>query len=367
MNNDLRGSATGMTYVIFLTGILFLSFTAPWQKLSNFDPATGAFMRCLIGTICLIPFAFIEAKKIGTLTKKGVWLSILAGLVLGIDFTAWNYSIFFVGSGIASILLNIQVIMLPALAFFVDRERIPFSYYFIAPIMLAGVILAGGSLEGFFHGGSLEDSIIPANSPKTVFGAGIMAVGTICGLTSGFCYGIYLFASRRAGRVGNGQVVQPILISSAAQLIAPAIWAFLITKQGFIFDTGVMIDTAEGIKAMHLPKEAIEGVKSVTDKVALGDPITATNWMWMIVLGTAGQAAAWTFAQHGSVKLNPTLGAGLLILSPIATVALIGPFMFGESSTMLQKIGVVIALLAVAYQNGLLQALWGKISGKKAE
>lgn len=358
MNNDLRGSATGMTYVIFLTGILFLSFTAPWQKLSNFDPATGAFMRCLIGTICLIPFAFVEAKKIGTLTKKGVWLSILAGLVLGIDFTAWNYSIFFVGSGIASILLNIQVIMLPALAFFVDRERIPFSYYFIAPIMLAGVILAGGALE---------NGIVDPNGPQVVFGTGIMAVGTICGLTSGFCYGIYLFASRRAGRVGNGQVVQPILISSAAQLIAPLVWAYVITGNGFIFDQGVMVDTALGIKAMHLPQDAIEGVTSPFGNVALGDAITGRNWMWMIVLGTAGQAAAWTFAQHGSIKLNPTLGAGLLILSPIATVALIGPLMFGESSSLLQKVGVVMALLAVAYQNGLLQALWGKISGKKAE
>lgn len=354
-NNDLRGNATAMTYVIFLVGILFLSFTAPWQKLSNFDPATGAFMRCLIGTVCLIPFAIMEAKKIGKLTKKGVMLSILAGLVLGIDFTAWNYSIYFVGSGIASILLNIQVIMLPALAFITDKERIPFSYYFIAPIMLAGVILAGGALE---------NGIVDPNGPQTVFGFGIMAVGTVCGLTSGFCYGIYLFASRRAGRIGNGQVVQPILISSAAQLVAPTIWAFLITGNGFIFDQGVMVDTALGIKAMHLDQGSMEALTSVFANVAVGDAITATNWMWMIVLGTAGQAAAWTFAQHGSVKLNPTLGAGLLILSPIATVALIGPLMFGESSSLLQKVGVIIALLAVAYQNGLVTALLNKLKGK---
>ncbi|ECP8567732.1 EamA family transporter, partial [Salmonella enterica subsp. enterica] len=45
------------TYVIFLLGILFLSFTAPWQKMGNFDPATGAFLRVLGGALFLIPFA----------------------------------------------------------------------------------------------------------------------------------------------------------------------------------------------------------------------------------------------------------------------------------------------------------------------
>lgn len=351
---SLRGGATIWTYVIFMLGIGFLSFTAPWQKLSNFDPATGAFLRCLIGSLCLIPFAFMESKKIGKLTTKGVYLSILAGLALGIDFVAWNYSIIFVGSGIASILLNIQVIILPALAFFTDRERIPLSYYFIAPIMLMGVILAGGAIE---------KGIVDPNGPQVIFGMDIAAVGTICGLTSGCCYGIYLFATRRAGRVGNGQVVQPILISSTFQLVAPLIWAFLITQQGFIFDQGVMIGTDEGIRSYRLPA-TLDSV-GILDNVALGDPITTMSWIWMFILGTAGQAAAWTFAQHGSVKLNPTLGAGLLILSPIATVSVIAPALFGERLSWLQIFGVVIALLAVAYQNGLLQAIYGKLTGKE--
>lgn len=49
----------------------------------------------------------------------------MAGLIPGIDFIIYNYSIFYVGAGIASVLLNLQVIMLPVLAFAVDRERIP--------------------------------------------------------------------------------------------------------------------------------------------------------------------------------------------------------------------------------------------------
>ncbi|AFI06568.1 DMT family transporter [Helicobacter cetorum] len=358
MNNVTNTRISPMTYVIFLLGILFLSFTAPWQKMSNFDPATGAFLRCLGGALCLLPFAFIEAKSKGWLNKKGVWLSILAGLVLGIDFTAWNYSIFFVGSGIASILLNIQVIILPALAFMIDKERIPLSYYILAPIMLAGVILAGGALE---HG------IVDPNGPQEVFGMSIMAVGTICGLTSGCCYGVYLFASRRAGRINQGQIVQPIMIASFAQLVAPLIWAYVITGNGFDIATGVMVETAQsldigemirGLREMRLPKDEIEQLTSITHAVTAGDPINGVSWFWMFIECVLGQACAWTFAQYGSVKLNPTLGAGLLILSPVATVAIIAPFLFGETLSALQIFGVVVALLAVAYQNGLLKAIF---------
>ncbi|EBS2909321.1 DMT family transporter [Salmonella enterica] len=332
------------TYVIFLLGILFLSFTAPWQKMGNFDPATGAFLRVLGGALVLIPFAIREAKSSGVINKKGFWLSVLAGAVLGIDFTAWNYSIFFVGSGIASILLNIQVIIMPALAFFVDKEKIPLSYYLVAPVMLIGVVLAGGALES---------GIVDPNGPQDVFGMPIMAVGTIAGLTSGLCYSVYLFAARRAGRIQtNILIVQPILISSIAQMAAPLIFAYVITGNGFDFTNGVMIDTAKGISAMRLPIE-MESVGSLMENVAFGDPINGVSWFWMAVECVLGQAAAWTFAQYGSAKLNPTLGAALLILSPIATVALIAPVMFHESLSSLQIFGVIIAILAVMYQNGL--------------
>lgn len=68
-------------------------------KLSN----TSAFLRCALGFLALLPFMIRERKKVGSLSKTGILLSLLAGLFLGIDFTAWNYSIYYVGSGIASV------------------------------------------------------------------------------------------------------------------------------------------------------------------------------------------------------------------------------------------------------------------------
>lgn len=333
-NVESGGSSNVKAYVLLLIGIAALAFTAPWVKLSNFEPATSAILRCAIGLLALLPFAYSEIKKIGAINRQGVILSIMAGLFLGVDFTAWNYSIFYVGSGIASILLNLQVIILPALAFFIDKERIPKSYYIIAPIMILGVVMSGG----VFNDASV------ATGPSTVYGINIAILGTLCGMTSGVCYGIYLYSSRKATKVNTRQIVQPMALATAAQLVAPILFMIFFSDRGFDLVNGVLVN----------------GALPMNPETTVGDPITPTNWFWMIVLGVLGQAVAWTFVQYGSVRLNSTIVAGLLLLSPIATVAVIATFLFGEALTFIQILGVVFVLLAVAYQNNLHRILFKK-------
>ena len=86
----------------------------------------------------------------------------------------------------------------------------------------------------------------------------------------------------------------------------------------------------------------------------------------MIALAVVGHAMAWVFVQIGSVNLDPTIVAGLLLLSPITTV-LVAPYTSGESISLLQAIGIIIVLAAVAYQNGLHTALMNRLRGKKIE
>lgn len=342
MANNIQqsGASNARAYLLLLIGIAALAFTAPWVKLSNFEPATSAILRCTIGLIALLPFAYIEVKKIGALNKQGVILSIVAGLFLGIDFTAWNYSIFYVGSGIASILLNLQIIILPALAFLFDRERIPKSYFIIAPIMILGVVMSGGVFDG--TSGTTE-------GPSTVYGMNIAILGTLCGMTSGCCYGIYLYSSRKATKVNMRQIVQPMALATAAQLVAPIIFMTFFSDRGFDLVNGVMVS----------------GSLPMNPETTLGDPITTMNWFWMLVLGILGQAVAWTFVQYGSVRLNSTIVAGLLLLSPISTVAIISIILFSEIPTFIQVLGVVIVLAAVAYQNNLHKVLFKKPATKK--
>lgn len=329
--------STGRAATILIIGIIALAFTAPWVKLANFEPATSVLLRVGIAILVLIPFALRERKKLGGVNRAGVTLAIIAGLFLGIDFTAWNYSIFWVGSGIASVLLNLQIIILPALAVIFDGYKVPKSYFVLVPIMIFGVILTGGIFDA-----------PPSEGPATVYGVNIAIMGTILGATSGVCYGIYLYASRKASTVNPGRIVQPILYTCIAQLVAPGIWAFF---------SGRGIDLTHGV--------LVDGQLPLNPETTVGDPITATNWLWMIVLAVAGQAIAWTFVQYGSVRMDTTVVAGLLLLSPIATVAVIAPVMFGEIPSFLQILGVVIVLAAVAYQNRLHEAVLRKFRGER--
>lgn len=338
------GESISRAYLILIIGVLGVAFSAPWVKMSNFEPATSVILRVGIGLIALIPFYFMEIKKLGKLNKSGVILSLAAGLFLGIDFTAWNYSIYYVGSGIASILLNLQIIILPALAALFDRDRIPKSFFIIAPIMILGVLMTGG-----IFGGSETVENLP-----TILGMSLPVAGTIAGSISGVCYGIYLYTSRKATKVNAGQIVQPMFLASISQLVAPFI--FLIgSGRGLNLTQGVL--TGQGKDAI-LP---IEGLTELDILAVNGDPITGMNWVWMIVLATIGQAVAWTFIQYGSVRLNPTTVAGLLLLSPIATVSVIAVVMFGEIPSVIQVLGVIVVLGAVAFQNNLHQGLMKKL------
>lgn len=320
-----------------MLGILALAFSAIMVKEANFESVTNAFLRCLIGFLTLVPFAYWEVKNKGKLNKNGILLAILAGVFLGVDMTAWNYAIFFVGAGISSVLLNLQIIVMPMLAMSFDKFKPKKSFWVLVPIMIFGIVLTGGIFDGD-----------PIEGPTSIWGRPIAVVGTLLGTLSGICYGVYLYTSRKSGTLNPGLYIQPLMWVFLAQLIPQAFTMLFISPDGWDVTTGVLVD----------------GKLPMNPEVLSGDPITAANWWWMIALAVVGHAMAWVFVQIGSVNLDPTIVAGLLLLSPITTV-LVAPYTSGESISLLQAIGIIIVLAAVAYQNGLHTALMNRLRGKK--
>lgn len=319
---------------VLLTGVLALAFSAILVKYSNFEPATSSFLRCAVAAIALSPFLVWELRKKGMLNRNGILLSIGAGLFLGVDFIAWNYATFLVGAGISSILLNLQIIILPVAAMIFEKFKPEKSFFVLVPIMIFGVVLTGGVLEA-----------AAPNEVSVAYGMPIALLGTILGSTSGVCYGFYLYVSRRAGSVNPGKYVQPIFLVCLAQMTVALVFMFTFSSRGFDIVHGVL--NADGT----LPQNPIE---------SFGAPITGMSWVYMIILGVTAQAMAWLFVQYGSVRMDPTMTAGLLLLSPVTTV-FIAPITNNERLTLLQVLGVVIVLGAVAYQNKLHTAVLDKI------
>ncbi|ADK29721.1 DMT family transporter [Corynebacterium pseudotuberculosis] len=325
----------GKAVLIIALGTACLAFTPIWVKASNMDPATQAFLRVLIGFLVLLPIGLWEIKNKQALPKKGVAMSIAAGLFLGVDFTAWNYSIFYVGAGIAAILLNLQVIVVPMLTAIFDKYKIPPVFLILVPIMFVGVLLTGGVLE------SAEST-----GPATIYGIKTSTLGTMLGLTSGICYSFYLYFSRKAGTTAPRKdlYVQPMMYTMAAQMVAPFTWAHIGSPRGGLdFTHGVLVN---GQLPMVDPENTV------------GDPLNMMNWISLISLAILGQAIAWTFVQWGTVWLDPTLSAGILLLSPVSSVVIAWP-LFGEIPSILQFVGILMILGTVMYQNGLFDKFFG--------
>ena len=319
--------------IIMMLGVVALAFSAIAVKEANFEPSTSAFLRCAIAFVVLLPFALNEIKKKGKLSRTGVLLSILAGIFLGIDMTAWNYAIFYVGAGISSVLLNVQIIILPGLAMIFDKYKPKKIFWILAPILLLGAVMTGGVFDGPVSEGPAKIHGVPTN-----------ILGTLLGSLSGLCYGIYLYTSRKAGTVNPGRYVQPLLWVFLAQLIPQAITMFTISDRGFDITNGVLVNN----------------ILPMNPETVVGDPITMTNWLWIIGLGVVGHAMAWVFIQIGSVNMSPTTAAALLLLSPVTTV-IVARWTHNEIPSTLQYLGIVIVLVAVAIQNELHKPLFKKL------
>lgn len=323
----------GKAVVIMLIGVVALAFSAIAVKEANFEPATSAFLRCAIAFVTLIPFAINEMKKKGRLSRLGLGLSILAGIFLGTDMTAWNYAIFYVGAGISSVLLNIQIVILPGLAMLFDKYKPKKIFWILAPILLLGAVMTGGVFDG-----------APQEGPAKIYGIPTNILGTLLGSLSGLCYGIYLYTSRKAGTVNPGRYVQPLMWVFLAQLIPQTIAMFTVSDRGFDVTDGVLVNN----------------VLPMNPETVTGDPITMTNWLWIIGLGIVGHALAWVFIQIGSVNMSPTTAAALLLLSPVTTV-IVARWTHNEIPSTLQYLGIVIVLVAVAIQNDLQKPLLRKL------
>ena len=112
-------------------------------------------------------------------------------------------------------LVNAQVIIVPVLALLINGERVGRWFLAIVPVMVLGVVLAGGVVQTASAG---RDPVW----------------GTIHAVLAAVCYSGFLFLLRRGGQ--GGQVVQSyLLVTASACVVAVAAGAL---RQGVTLTPG---------------------------------------------------------------------------------------------------------------------------------
>ncbi|MEV0665465.1 DMT family transporter [Actinomadura luteofluorescens] len=272
--------------LLVIAGAAFLSVSAILLRLSGVSSGTAAFFRCALALPVLAPLARWERRRAGPRRRAGV--DVLARLLLGTDFVLWGASIESVGAGIASVLVNVQVVVVPLLALAVFGERPSRAFGPVVPVMAAGVALAGG-LGG--HGAGGSDPVR----------------GSLFGVGAGVAYAGYLFLTRVAGR-GQDHRAQPVLLSTlgvgAAALAIGGPW------QG--------VDLAPGWPALG----------------------------WLAALALTGQVCGWVLIGAALPRLGADVAGALLLLQPVLAVAL-GAVILGERPALAQLAGCGLVVTAI--------------------
>lgn len=271
-----------------LLGAVAIAFSSILVRLSLASPETAAIFRCLFALPLLGLLAWVEDRRFGSRSWRERRVLVLAGLFFAADLILWHHSIEDVGAGLATVLANIQVVLVPLVAWAVLAEKPGRGVLAALPIALVGVVLISGVLQ---HGAYGRD---PGRGALFGLGAGVAYVG-------------FLLLLRRGG-------------------------ADLRRVAGPLFDATLTATVACVVVGL------IDGAADLTP----GWPGVG----WLIVLALTSQVLGWLLIATSLPRLPAAITSLLLAVQPIGTLAL-AALILGESPSGLQLAGVAVVLVAL--------------------
>ena len=277
-----------------LLGAMCIAFSGIFYRYADVSPSTGTVFRCLFGLPVLLGVAFLERLRFGPLPLATIRLAAIAGIFFAFDLTLWHHAIEAVGAGLATVLGNLQVLVVGFVAWAVMGERPPRSTLIAVPIVLAGVALIAG-----VGGGAYGESPVK---------------GVVLGLLTAVCYAGYLIVIRRGGH-DLRRPAGPVAITTTSTVATAAL-------------IGLIVGDLDPVPS--LPSLA-----------------------WLGLLGVTSQSAGYLLISLSLPRLPAVLTSIILLAQPVATVGL-SMLLLAEAPSAAQLAGVslVIGGIAVATLGG---------------
>ncbi len=271
-----------------LLGAVAIAFSSILVRLSHASPETAAIFRCLFALPLLGLLAWMEDRRFGMRPWRERRVLVAAGVFFAADLILWHHSIEDVGAGLATVLANIQVVLVPLVAWAVLAEKPARRVLAALPIALLGVVLISGVLQHGAYG----------RAPGR---------GALFGLAAGVAYVGFLLLLRHGG-------------SDLRRVAGPLFDATL---------TATVICVAAGL---------LVGAADLTP----GWPGVG----WLIVLALTSQVLGWLLIATSLPRLPAAITSLLLAVQPVGSVAL-AAVILGEAPSSFQLVGVAVVLSAV--------------------
>jgi len=272
-----------------VAGALCIAFSGILVRESGVSPSTAAVFRCLYALPVLGVLAWLEERRYGRLERRTIWLSLVAGCFFAADLTFWAHSIEAVGAGLATVLGNLQVVVVGIAAWALYGERPRRSILVALPIVIAGVVLIAGVVGSHPYGAA-------------------PLLGVAAGLVTAFSYAGYLIVVRRGQR-------------DIRRLAGPLFWATLATAVAAAL-AGIVVGDFD-------PRPSLPG------------------HAWLAILALTSQVAGYLLINVSLPRLPSVVTSLLLLIQPVVTVFL-AMILLGEDPSPFQLAGVALVMAGLA-------------------
>ena len=267
-------------------GALTIAFSAIFVRLADVSPATAAIFRCVYALPALGVLAWYEQRRYGPRAPGQARLAWIAGAFFAADLVLWHHSIEEVGAGLATVLGNTQVVIVPIAAWLLLGERPGGRVAASVPVVLIGVVLISGVLgSGDAYG----------RNP---------VLGVLFGIGTGIAYAGFLLVQRRAN----------------ADHRRPA---------GPLFDATLSA-----------------AIVSLLIGLPLGEVDLVPTWPahgWLALLALGVQVVGWLLISISLPRLPAAVTSVVLTIQPVGSV-LLGIWLLAEAPSAFQLVGVLFIL-----------------------
>jgi drug/metabolite transporter (DMT)-like permease len=268
-----------------LLGALCIAFSGIFYRFAEVTPATATVFRCLYGLPILAAVGYLEHRRYGPLPRHVVRLSIIAGIFFAADLLSWHHAVDAVGAGLATVLGNMQVLVVGLVAWLVFREKPPRSVLVALPVVLAGAVLISGIVGGGGYG---------ANPP----------LGVALGTFTAFAYSGYLLVIRSGGR-DLRRPAGPVGIATVSTMVVAIV-------------VGILLGELDPVP--HWPSH-----------------------FWLVVVGITSQSIGYLVISISLPRLAASLVSIILLAQPVATVVL-ARVLLDEQPSLEQLLGVILVV-----------------------
>ena len=281
------------TMLIALAGATLISFAPLLYIQSDTTPLTGAFFRMAYALPILAILVFL-LKREDNRDSRSRMLSFAAGLLLAIDFLGYHSAIDFIGSGIATMIGNSQVIIVTLSSWILFGERPNRLILLSLPMVMLGLL---------FISGIWDDNPYGSDPVKGVIGGVVAAV----------FYSSFLIVYRYSNRVHAPSVNLQMDATAGAAC-------------------GLLIIGIAPLRSL--------GVEPVEFT------ITMPGHAWLIALAVSCQVVGWIAITYALPRLPAAHTSFAVLLQPVLTI-LWGVLLLSEEPSSQQIAGMLLIFSSI--------------------